>query len=211
MDVYDSWLLALSGSFADQRTGCCCRAARSRSCGQQQQPAPPGRRARYRVGRVDQLGESEFRSAVDASIPIQPAFRRLHVGYIPMEAVNRIDFGLLDDGLGARALGQAGDAVALHAAVQRRSRQRQDCRLKAGETIVQRQQRMLANGDDGRRFFDRKHGRLRINWTDCPGASVKSLDDRGSSHSTLNDASLKVGPMHIGTTAPQCGAPAFSP
>lgn len=37
-----------------------------------------------------------------------------------------------------------------------------DGRLKGIETIVQRQQRVLAKGDDGRLFFRGQHRRLRV-------------------------------------------------
>lgn len=67
-----------------------------------------------------------------------------------MEAADRIAFKLLLRRLVALDIRQSRDAVVLQAAVQGRWRQMRKCRLQAVETIVERQQRVLAKGNDDR-------------------------------------------------------------
>ena len=73
---------------------------------------------------------------------------------VDMEIADRIGLELpLGRGL-AFDLGQPRDSAALQAAVQRRARQMRDGRLKRVQAVVQRQQRMPAEGDDHRFFLD---------------------------------------------------------
>ena len=52
--------------------------------------------------------------------------------------------------------------MTLQAPMQRRARQVRDCRLKSVEAIIQRQQRMLAKGDDDRLFLSQQDCRSRL-------------------------------------------------
>jgi transposase len=57
---------------------------------------------------------------------------------------------------------QAGDAMPLKAAMQRRPAQLRDGGLQRIETIIKRQERVSAEGDDNRLFLDRQHRGLRL-------------------------------------------------
>ncbi len=62
----------------------------------------------------------------------------------------------------ASHFGQATDAVALEATVQRSARQMRDRRLQRVEAVVQRQARVATEGDDDRRLINGQHLRVRI-------------------------------------------------
>jgi hypothetical protein len=77
-------------------------------------------------------------------------------------------------------LGQAADPVALKATVQGRPRQVRDRRLQRIETVILRQQRMLAEGDNHRLFLGRQHGRahgLRAHWRIVDKGPLAPLGD----------------------------------
>src|SRR6202011_4367866 len=86
----------------------------------------------------------------------------MDLGDVDVEVADWVRLELVLVGLVAVDLRQAGDAVALQAAVQRRAGQVGDRRLQGVETIVERQQRMPAKGDDDRFLLDRQHGGLRV-------------------------------------------------
>ena len=71
-----------------------------------------------------------------------------------------LELALLD--LAVFDVRQPRDAVALETAVQGRTGQVRYCGLKGVEAIVERQERVLAEGDDDRLVLHRKYGRLRF-------------------------------------------------
>jgi hypothetical protein len=67
-----------------------------------------------------------------------------------VEVADWVGLEALAGGLVAVGFGQARDAVALEAAMQRRARQVRDGGLQGAEAIVERQQGVTAEGDDDR-------------------------------------------------------------
>ena len=81
------------------------------------------------------------------------------LGDVDVEVADGIAFEGLPGGLVAGDLGQAADAVPLQTAVKRRPGQVRQRRLERVEAVVQRQQGVLAEGDDDRLFLGRQNGR----------------------------------------------------
>ena len=109
-------------------------------------------------------------SSVKANFEVRSiaTFGGLDLGNVDVEVADRIALELLLSGLVAFDLGQAGDPVALQATMQRRSRQPRDCHLQRVEAVVERQQRVSAEGDNDRLLLDRQHRRFRILRTGWP-------------------------------------------
>ena len=104
--------------------------------------------------RLAEFDKGELRGPVDGDKEIELALGGSNLRDVDMEIADRIGLELpLGRGL-AFDLGQPRDSVALQAAVQRRARQMRDGRLKRVQAVVQRQQRMPAEGDDHRFFLD---------------------------------------------------------
>jgi hypothetical protein len=78
---------------------------------------------------------------------------RLYLGDVDVEEADRVAIELALSGLVAPDLGQAGSAVTLQAPIQRGTGQVRDRRLERVKTVVQRQQRVLAEDDDDRFFL----------------------------------------------------------
>ena len=109
-----------------------------------------------------QFDEGELGGSVDRHEEVELALFGPDLGDVDVEEADRV---VLEPGalrLVAVGIGQAGDAMTLKAAMQRRSRQMRDCRLKRVETVVERQQRMAAEGDDDGFLLDRQHRRSRL-------------------------------------------------
>ena len=104
--------------------------------------------------RLAEFDKGELRGPVDGDEEVEFAFGGSNLGNIDMEIADRIGLELsLGRGFPFN-LGQPRDSMALQAAVQRRARQVRDGRLKRVQAVVQRQQRMPAEGDDHRFFLD---------------------------------------------------------
>ena len=87
-----------------------------------------------------ELHKGEFARAIDGDKEIELAFGGLDFGDVDVKIADRIGLELLLGGLVAFDLRQPGDAVALQAAMQRRTRKMRDRRLQGVEAIVERQQ-----------------------------------------------------------------------
>ena len=120
--------------------------------GSRRRPAwSPSRAARRR--RTSTSGRWRRRGR---ACPARSAPRRCRCGSSRSDRL--LNFRL--SGLSPSTSGSRRDAMALQAAVQRRARQVRDRRLQGVEAVVERQQRMPAEGDDDRLLLDRQHGRL---------------------------------------------------
>src|SRR5271165_2450279 len=119
-------------------------------------------RGRDAIGILDKLRESELRRSVYGDVEVKLSFRRLHLGDVDMEEADRIGLELLLCGFVAFNVRQPADPVSLQAAMQRRTRQMRDGRLQGVKAIVERQQRMLSEGDDDRLVLERQHRRMRV-------------------------------------------------
>ena len=101
-----------------------------------------------------QFDEGELRGSVDGDEEIELALGGSNLRDVDMEIADRIGLELpLGRGL-AFDLRQPRDPMALQAAVQRRARQMRDGRLQSVQAVVERQQRMPAEGDDDGLFLD---------------------------------------------------------
>ena len=99
-------------------------------------------------------------SAVDSHKKILATFFRVHLGKINVQVANGIVFKLfLWCGLPVFAQRQAAHAVALKTAVQGRAREVRDGLLQGIQTVIERQQRVLAKGHSNSLFFDREYRR----------------------------------------------------
>ena len=112
-------------------------------------------RGRLGVGALDELHEGELRGPVDGNEEVELAFGSSHFGDIDVEVANRVALEGLLRRLIALDLGQATDAVAQEAAVQGRAGKPWDRRLQGIETIIERQQRVPAEGNDDRFLLKR--------------------------------------------------------
>lgn len=91
-------------------------------------------------GFLVQLDEGELGGPVDGHEQIEPALLGADLGNVDVEVTDRIGLELAPVRLVALDLWQAGDAVALQAAMQRRPRQmRQRC-LQGIKAVVKRQE-----------------------------------------------------------------------
>jgi len=118
-----------------------------------------------------QFNKGKFAGAVDRNEQIQLPFGCLYLGNIDVEIADWIALELFLRGLAALDLRQTRDAMALKAAVQRRSRQERDCRLERKKAAIERQQRALPSLDDDCLVLRRKDGGFWI-----PGTCWKISD-----------------------------------
>jgi hypothetical protein len=109
-----------------------------------------------------QFGIGKLGGAVDRHEKIQLAFCGLNLGDIDMQVADRVGFELLLRRLVAIYIRQAPSAVPLQATMQRRTRKVWNGWLERVKTIVERQKRVLPEGDDDGLFLNRKHRRLRL-------------------------------------------------
>jgi hypothetical protein len=114
------------------------------------------------AGLLVQFGIGKLRRPVDGHEKVQLAFGRLNLGNIDVKVADRIGFELFLGGPVAFGIRQFGNVVPLQTAVQRRARQVRNGRLQRIETIVERQERMLSEGDDDGLFLERQNRRFRL-------------------------------------------------
>jgi len=107
-----------------------------------------------------ELGESVFRGPVHGNKEVELAFLSPHLGGVDVEVADRMGFELLRR-LVAFGLREPAGAVPLQAATQGRPRQMWDRRLQRIATVIQRQQRMLAEGGDDRLLLGCEYCRMR--------------------------------------------------
>jgi len=112
------------------------------------------------VSLVVELGEGELGGAVDRDEQVELAFLGSDLGNIDVEVADWVRLELLLCRLVAGHVGQPADAVALKAAMQGRARQVWDGGLQRVEAVIERQQRMAAEGDDHRLLLDGEHSRV---------------------------------------------------
>lgn len=101
---------------------------------------------------VAPLGEprkGELRGPVDGDEQAELAFFGAHFADVDVEEADRAGLERLARGPSAFEVRQAADAVALETAMQRRPRQVRDPRLKGIEAIIESQQGLPSEGDDG--------------------------------------------------------------
>ena len=118
-------------------------------------------------------GEGELGGPVDGHEEIELAFLGAHLGDVDVEVADRVALERLLGRLVAVDLRQPADAVALEAAMQGRAGQMRDRRLQGIEAIVERQQRMLAEGDDDRLLLGRQHRRAGRSWAPSARRATK--------------------------------------
>jgi hypothetical protein len=106
-----------------------------------------------------QFHEGKLRGPVDGHEHMQLALFGPHLGDIDVEVADRVALELLLCRPVALDIGQTTNAMALQAAMQRRSRQVRDRRLQRVEAVVERQQSVAPERDDDRLFLRRQHRR----------------------------------------------------
>lgn len=114
------------------------------------------------VGAFLEVGESEFGCPINGNEELELAFGSLNLGNIDVKVADRVGFEFLLRRLVTVDIDQATDAMSLKASMQRRSCKVRNRRLQTVETVVERQQRMPAEGDDDRFIFGRQNGGLRL-------------------------------------------------
>jgi hypothetical protein len=109
-----------------------------------------------------QLDEGILRSSVDPNEEIEFPFLRSNFGNVDMEKADWIRLELFRRLFVTFNIRQSANAMTVQTAMQRRPRQMLDRRLQRVKTIVERQKRMPAKGDDDRFFFHRKNRGFRL-------------------------------------------------
>lgn len=125
-----------------------------------------------------QLNVGELGSAVDGDEKIQPALLGADFGDVDMEVADRVRLELLAGGPIALYIRKPVDAMPLKTAMQRGAGQLRDGGLERVEAVIQRQQRVLAKGDDDGFLFQRKHRgmrRFRTRWKIGYGTTLPPL------------------------------------
>ena len=110
----------------------------------------------------DQLHESELARAINGDVEIKLALGGLHLGDVDVEVADRVGLELLSCRLVAFDLRQPEMPCRCR---QRCNDERVRCGIvgcKAVKAVVERQQRVLAEGDDDRLLLDRQHRRPRF-------------------------------------------------
>ena len=95
-----------------------------------------------------QLSEGELRGPIDGDEEVEPTLRGAHFGNVDVEVADRVGLELALYALPVLDVWEPRDAMSLQAAVQGRASQVRDRRLKGIQAIIERQQRMLAKGND---------------------------------------------------------------
>jgi len=116
-----------------------------------------------------QFGEGELRGSVDSHEKVEPSLLGSDLGNIDVKIADRVFPERLSYRLVAFDFRQAADAMALVAMMKLRARKMRDGSLQGIKAIVERQQRVLAeghcnglllDGQDGRAGLLRPHGRI---------------------------------------------------
>jgi hypothetical protein len=127
-----------------------------------------------RGGAIRQLGEGELRHAADGHEEVELALLGPDLGDVDLEKADGVGLEALASRLVAIGLGQARDAVALEAAKQSRARQVRDGGLQGVAAVVQRRQRVAAEGDDDRLLPSRELGGARRSRPSAPIGDISS-------------------------------------
>jgi hypothetical protein len=109
-----------------------------------------------------EAGEGELARAVGRHEQAQLALFGADLGEVDVEVAERVAREAFLLRLVAFGLRQPADAVPFQAAVQAGAREMRDGRLQAVEAVVQRQERVPAEGDDGRLLLRRQDGRANL-------------------------------------------------
>jgi hypothetical protein len=109
-----------------------------------------------------QFDEGELAGAVDGDEEVEFALLGADLGDVDVEVADWVALELALVRLVAVDLGKARDAVALKAAMQRRSRQLREGGLEGVEAIVERQERVPPECDDNGLILDRQNRRSRL-------------------------------------------------
>ena len=120
---------------------------------------------RLPVRLVDELGHGKLACAVDANEQKQFALSSLHFGNIDMEEADEVAFELLPLRLAASHVRQSRDTVALKTPMQCRARQMWNRGLQGIKAVIQRQQCMPPESDDGRFLGLGQDRRARFLWS----------------------------------------------
>ena len=104
-----------------------------------------------------QFDEGELRRPINRDKEMELSLGGSNLSGVDMEISDRVSLELALGRSLAFDPRQPRDPMALEAAMQRRARQMRNCRLKRVEAVVERQQRMPAESDDHRLFFDSKN------------------------------------------------------
>src|ERR1039457_2715627 len=113
-------------------------------------------------GAFVELGKCEFAGPVDSNEEIELTLFGSHLRNIDMKVADGVLPKLLPGWLVAFHIGQPADAVPLKTPVQRRAGQLRNRGLERVEAIVQRQQRLLAEGNCYRFLFLGQDSRVRL-------------------------------------------------
>jgi hypothetical protein len=115
-------------------------------------------RGRLHIGLFNKFDHSELRGPVDGHEEVELAFGRSHLGQVDMEEADRIAVELLPPGLVSLHLWQPADAMPFQATVQRGACQRWNRGLQGVQTVIERQERVLAKRDDDGLLLHRQYG-----------------------------------------------------
>jgi hypothetical protein len=130
---------------------------------------------------LNDLDHRELGGAVDGDEQGELAFGGPHLGQVDVEEADRIGIELFPPGLVAFNVRQPADAMTFQATVKRRAGELRDRGLKSVETVIQRQQRVLAKRNDDSFLLDRKDRGSRNGWAGATiggGLALLPLGDR---------------------------------
>jgi hypothetical protein len=118
---------------------------------------------------VDELGHRKLACAVNADEQKQLPLSGLQLGDVDMKEADGVAFELLSLRPVTLHVRQPRNAVSLQAPVQCRARQMRDAWLQGIEAVIQRQQRVPPESDDGRLLSLGQDRRTRFSW---PGLEI---------------------------------------
>src|SRR4029077_16424218 len=107
------------------------------------------------------LGKRKLRCAIDRHEKVELTLPGTNLGDVDVKVADWVAFERLLGNLVAGDLRKPADAVTLEASMQGRPGQVRNGRLQGIEAVVERQQRMLAEGDDDSLFLGRQDCRAR--------------------------------------------------
>jgi len=116
------------------------------------------------VGSLHEFNDGALRGAIDGYEQVEFALGGPHLSQVDVEEADRIGVELLLARRIALDLGQAAYAVTLQAPVQGRTGELRNRGLERIETVVERQQRVLAKSHDDGFLLDRQNRRPRNAW-----------------------------------------------
>ncbi len=114
---------------------------------------------RLHIGLFNEFDHSELRGPVDGHEEVELAFGRSHLSQIDMEEADRIAVELLPPGLVSLHLWQPADAMPFQTTVQRGASQLWNRGLQGVQTVIERQESVLAKRNDDGLLLDGQDGR----------------------------------------------------